>query len=80
MLSKPDYKVQIIGENGAFILPQTFTNDIVKRHPGLNNNYKVISIVGGQSSGKSTLINNVFSTDFEVLDGSEGIKQTTKGT
>lgn len=79
MLSKPDYKVQIIGENGAFILPKTYTENIVKHHPELNTNYKVISIVGGQSSGKSTLINAVFSTDFEVLDGNEGIKQTTKG-
>lgn len=73
------YKVQIIGEDGTFILPKTYIKNIVSTYPNLNTNYKIISIVGSQSSGKSTLLNAVFNTDFQVLDANDGIRQTTKG-
>ena len=72
-------KFQIIGEDGSFIFPKNHIKQIVQQNPEINNSYKIISIVGSQSSGKSTLFNAVFSTDFKVLDASEGMKQTTKG-
>lgn len=42
-------------------------------------NYHVVGIFGGQSSGKSTLLNYVFGTDFKTMDSQGGQHQTTKG-
>lgn len=43
-------------------------------------NYNSVAIIGCQSSGKSTLLNLVFDTEFEVLDAHKvGRQQTTKG-
>ncbi len=39
----------------------------------------VVSIMGCQSSGKSTLLNLLFGTEFNVMDSSRGRSQTTKG-
>lgn len=46
----------------------------------LNNglNYHLISVFGSQSTGKSTLLNALFGTKFDVMDESAR-KQTTKG-
>ncbi|XP_074579536.1 protein ROOT HAIR DEFECTIVE 3-like [Curcuma longa] len=41
--------------------------------------YAVVSIMGPQSSGKSTLLNNLFRTDFREMDALRGRSQTTKG-
>jgi protein SEY1 len=41
-------------------------------------NYHLISVFGSQSTGKSTLLNNLFGTDFNVMSESER-RQTTKG-
>lgn len=41
-------------------------------------NYHLISVFGSQSTGKSTLLNHMFGTDFGVMSESER-KQTTKG-
>ncbi|CAK7336935.1 unnamed protein product [Dovyalis caffra] len=41
--------------------------------------YAIVAIIGAQSSGKSTLMNHVFGTDFKMLDACEGRGQTTKG-
>ena len=41
--------------------------------------YQTIGIIGCQSSGKSTLLNNVFGTNFEVMSDDVGRAQTTKG-
>ena len=41
--------------------------------------YSVITVLGCQSSGKSTLLNALFGTDFPVMDASLGRCQTTKG-
>mmetsp|Transcript_1524 Transcript_1524/g.3268 ORF Transcript_1524/g.3268 Transcript_1524/m.3268 type:complete len:342 (+) Transcript_1524:68-1093(+) len=38
-----------------------------------------VSIIGLQSSGKSTILNEMFGTPFEVLRRGEGTQQTTKG-
>lgn len=41
--------------------------------------YFILGIIGGQSSGKSTLLNHIFGTKFDVLDSQQHRRQTTKG-
>eukprot|EP00127_Corallochytrium_limacisporum_P004079 Clim_evm24s157 gene=Clim_evmTU24s157 len=41
--------------------------------------YNVMSIVGPQSSGKSTLLNLLFGTEFATMEAFKGRSQTTKG-
>ncbi|KAH1091028.1 hypothetical protein J1N35_018285 [Gossypium stocksii] len=41
--------------------------------------YAVVSIMGPQSSGKSTLLNHLFHTNFREMDAFMGRSQTTKG-
>ena len=41
-------------------------------------NYHLISVFGSQSTGKSTLLNNLFGTNFGVMNEEER-QQTTKG-
>jgi len=41
--------------------------------------YHTVAIIGSQSTGKSTLLNLLFDTSFDVLDVSKGRTQTTKG-
>ena len=41
--------------------------------------YQTIGIIGCQSSGKSTLLNHVFNTNFEIMSDDIGRAQTTKG-
>lgn len=38
-----------------------------------------MAIIGSQSSGKSTLLNNLFETKFEVMSQEKGRGQTTQG-
>ncbi len=47
----------------------------------INRDYSVISIIGCQSSGKSTFLNYLFETNFEVLimQRTKMRCQTTKG-
>lgn len=42
--------------------------------------YRIVAVLGAQSSGKSTLLNKLFLTQFEVMDDQRGRQQTTKGT
>ena len=41
-------------------------------------NYHIISVFGSQSTGKSTLLNNLFGTEFSVMSETQR-QQTTKG-
>ena len=41
--------------------------------------YNTVSVIGCQSSGKSTLLNLLFGTTFDVMDDDFGRQQTTKG-
>lgn len=43
----------------------------------MGRKYHVISIIGSQSSGKSTLLNELFQTDFKTQE--RAFHQTTKG-
>ena len=43
-------------------------------------NYQRVSIIGGQGSSKSSLLNSLFDTNFPVLDAAEdGLQKTTYG-
>ena len=44
------------------------------------NNYLIISVIGSQSSGKSTLLNHLFGTNFQLMNSKERRKQTTQGS
>jgi len=72
-------KAQIISEEGEFIQRKEDLEEIAKNDPELNTNYRVVSVIGCQNGGKSTLLNEVFSTQFEVLQPGRGVSRTTKG-
>ncbi|KAF8595084.1 root hair defective 3 GTP-binding protein [Ceratobasidium sp. AG-I] len=70
-------RIQIVDEN------KEFTKDLgaqVSRW-GLGDagfGYDVVAVFGSQSTGKSTLLNRVFGTTFDVMDETQR-RQTTKG-
>lgn len=45
----------------------------------VGTNYNTTAIIGPQSTGKSTLLNLLFDTNFAVMNSSNGRGQTTKG-
>ena len=53
-------------------------NSVLEGLKECEKNYFTIAIIGGQNSGKSTLLNTLFKTDFQVLTGSAGTR-TTRG-
>lgn len=67
--------IQVITEDQSYneseIVP--FVNNINDK------DYHVISIFGSQSSGKSTLLNNLFGTKFQTMNEQISRGQTTKG-
>ncbi|KAL2337758.1 hypothetical protein Fmac_012204 [Flemingia macrophylla] len=56
---------------------EKFTKEMKLAECGLS--YTVVSIMGPGSSGKSTLLNNLFGTNFREMDAFKGRSQTTKG-
>jgi len=44
-----------------------------------NPQYSFVAIMGPQSSGKSTIMNQVFGCEFEILDAQKQRRQTTQG-
>ncbi|KAL6942453.1 hypothetical protein ACO0QE_003628 [Hanseniaspora vineae] len=80
-LNKNDLPIQLISEEKQY---NTSTLDFFKKT--IENkadidkvNYHVISVFGSQSSGKSTLLNNLFHTNFDTMDAQVKRQQTTKG-
>ncbi|EAU91755.1 SEY1 [Coprinopsis cinerea okayama7 len=70
-------RIQIIDEN------KTFTPDLTQQIErwGLRDsgfNYNLVAVFGSQSTGKSTLLNRLFGTTFDVMDETRR-QQTTKG-
>lgn len=72
-----DVSLQLIDENKTFH-PETFKyfQDVEIDKCGLN--YHIVSVFGSQSTGKSTLLNALFGTRFDVMDETKR-SQTTKG-
>ncbi|KAK5778878.1 hypothetical protein RI543_003805 [Arxiozyma heterogenica] len=71
--------IQLINEEKQFsdaILPY-FKSILEEKDIG--QNYHVISVFGSQSSGKSTLLNILFNTEFDTMDAQVKRQQTTKG-
>lgn len=71
--------IQLIDEEKDFHQSalQYFQQCIGNRDVGLD--YHVISVFGSQSSGKSTLLNVLFNTNFDTMDAQVKRQQTTKG-
>uniref|UniRef100_A0A1D1Z3X6 Protein ROOT HAIR DEFECTIVE 3 homolog n=1 Tax=Anthurium amnicola TaxID=1678845 RepID=A0A1D1Z3X6_9ARAE len=71
--------IQLIDGDGTFNSSGlgSLTNAINLAESGLS--YAVISIMGPQSSGKSTLLNHLFHTNFREMNAYIGRSQTTKG-
>ncbi|GAA5838782.1 hypothetical protein JCM5353_000189 [Sporobolomyces roseus] len=72
-----DAKLQVVDENQKFT---TALNAHLQEWSLLDSgfNYNVVAVFGSQSTGKSTLLNRLFGTKFDVMDESER-RQTTKG-
>ncbi|KAK7389625.1 hypothetical protein VNO78_24819 [Psophocarpus tetragonolobus] len=70
---------QLIDGDGTFNISgvEKFMKEVKLAECGLS--YAVVSIMGPQSSGKSTLLNNLFNTNFKEMDAFKGRSQTTKG-
>eukprot|EP00842_Homolaphlyctis_polyrhiza_P007060 jgi/Hompol1/943/HPOL_001581-RA len=68
-------QVQLIDEKKSFtkMLPQALERRWGIADEGLN--YNVVAVFGSQSTGKSTLLNRLFQTGFDVMD--ESIRQQT---
>ncbi|XP_057986091.1 protein ROOT HAIR DEFECTIVE 3 homolog 2 isoform X3 [Hevea brasiliensis] len=70
---------QLIDGNGVFNVVglDNFVRTTKLADCGLS--YAVVAIMGPQSSGKSTLLNHLFHTNFREMDAYRGRSQTTKG-
>ncbi|KAL1321180.1 hypothetical protein AAHE18_14G109600 [Arachis hypogaea] len=70
---------QLIDEKGNFNVDglHSFITSTNFSHCALS--YAVVSVMGPQSSGKSTLLNHLFHTNFREMDAFKGRFQTTKG-
>ncbi|KAJ4976881.1 hypothetical protein NE237_001987 [Protea cynaroides] len=70
---------QLIDGNGEFNVTglENFVKTVKLAECGLS--YAVVAIMGPQSSGKSTLLNHLFHTNFREMDAFKGRSQTTKG-
>jgi len=74
---KYEHGIQVIDEDKQY---NTHLNDYLTetRVAEAGFNYHLISVFGSQSTGKSTLLNHLFGTEFSVMSESER-RQTTKG-
>lgn len=65
--------IQVIDEKKAF--NRSILDYLRTRGSG---DYRIVSVFGSQSTGKSTLLNHLFNTNFDVMD-EVNRQQTTKG-
>ena len=78
MEAKNFSNIPIIDGNGN--LTNDFSKEIKLRGlDKIGKNYHIVSIIGTQSTGKSTLLNRLFGTSFDTLNSSMGRQQITKG-
>eukprot|EP00916_Digyalum_oweni_P000183 GHVL01000276.1.p1 GENE.GHVL01000276.1~~GHVL01000276.1.p1 ORF type:complete len:114 (+),score=12.86 GHVL01000276.1:69-410(+) len=66
-----DHNMELVGDVETFM-------DEANLH-SVQLDYAVVTVLGCQSSGKSTLLNRTFGTNFQELNAQQGIQQTTKG-
>ncbi|KAG1334021.1 Protein ROOT HAIR DEFECTIVE 3 [Cocos nucifera] len=73
------HTTQLIDRDGVFNVEglEKFVKAVRLADFGLS--YAVVSIMGPQSSGKSTLLNHLFGTNFPEMDAFKGRDQITKG-
>ncbi|PNT62369.1 hypothetical protein BRADI_4g02450v3 [Brachypodium distachyon] len=71
--------VQLIDGEGEFAAESAERFMAAAGVAGCGLSYAVVSIMGPQSSGKSTLLNQLFGTKFNEMDAFRGRSQTTKG-
>ena len=72
--------LQFVDGDGAVVAPASGDGSLASLLAGDHEeSYAVVSIMGPQSSGKSTLMNKLFATPFNVMDASQGRSQTTLG-
>eukprot|EP00742_Colponemidia_sp_Colp-10_P003759 GILJ01004001.1.p1 GENE.GILJ01004001.1~~GILJ01004001.1.p1 ORF type:complete len:863 (-),score=152.33 GILJ01004001.1:158-2686(-) len=72
------HKIQVVDYDGTFTQELSeFIN--LSGLSAVGFNYSLVAILGCQSSGKSTLLNLLFGTQFPVMDSGQGRSQTTKG-
>ncbi|KAM0928875.1 hypothetical protein ACQ4PT_001938 [Festuca glaucescens] len=78
-MEEPCLSTQLIDGDGVFNVSglESFLKEVKLAECGLS--YAVVSIMGPQSSGKSTLLNHLFRTNFREMDAFRGRSQTTKG-
>ncbi|PQP96840.1 protein ROOT HAIR DEFECTIVE 3 homolog 2-like [Prunus yedoensis var. nudiflora] len=71
--------MQLIDSSGVFNAAgfDHFTEKVKLADYGIS--YAVVAIMGPQSSGKSTLMNHLFHTNFREMDAYQGRNQTTRG-
>ncbi|XP_004293731.1 PREDICTED: protein ROOT HAIR DEFECTIVE 3 homolog 2 [Fragaria vesca subsp. vesca] len=79
MAAEDCYATQLIDGDGGFNAAglDRFVKEAKVIDCGLS--YAVVAIMGPQSSGKSTLMNQLFHTKFREMDAFTGRSQTTKG-
>ncbi|KAL6201627.1 hypothetical protein ACLB2K_025340 [Fragaria x ananassa] len=79
MAAEDCYATQLIDGDGGFNAAglDRFVKETKVIDCGLS--YAVVAIMGPQSSGKSTLMNQLFHTKFREMDAFRGRSQTTKG-
>ncbi|XP_077226523.1 protein ROOT HAIR DEFECTIVE 3 homolog 2-like isoform X1 [Tasmannia lanceolata] len=70
---------QLIYDDGIFNVSglESFMKTVKLSECGLS--YAVVAIIGPEISGKSTLLNHLFHTNFREMDALSGRSQTTKG-
>ncbi|KAI5569699.1 hypothetical protein BDE02_12G094400 [Populus trichocarpa] len=71
--------MQLIDGNGKFNVEGLKDFMTATRFAQCGLSYAIVAIIGPQSSGKSTLMNHVFGTNFKMLDAYKRRGQTTKG-
>jgi hypothetical protein len=52
---------------------------MIERQSLRGTDYHTLAIIGNQSTGKSTILNEIFQTSFETMEQGKGFQQTTKG-
>lgn len=72
-----DHGIQVISEDQEFN-PSLSKYLAYEKVLPVGFNYHLISVFGSQSTGKSTLLNHLFGTEFGVMSEAER-RQTTKG-